>query len=711
MGLLNFLFGRKTEESLQLREVPGSSGGGKTAGQQISNGNIKNFILKAVGFSGESDSNDFQDPEYDLVQIKNACAVDSYIAVAVQKYSQLIFKAGYSIVSDNDAAAEYIRQRFRLMSFTTGTNMDVLLQGISEDLVRYSNAFLIKSRVDTAQMGGIQAQGIWDTKPVGGYFRVDPTTIKIKRDKNGTIKNYQQSVGNNEKSFKSTDVIHFYIDKDGNAAFGQPRISAALEDIKMLRKIEGAALTQTYRYANPITHVSVGIENLPEGWATEQEITDTRKELEKLNNDGTIVTNERTHIQSIGADGEALDITKYMSYFENRVFTALNCSASMMGRGGAKQDANSMEEQEHDTVKFFQRQIATFIEDQMFTEMLLEGGYNPVYNEQDIVRFKFEEINLETRIKKETHALNMFQGNLIPFEEARIKIGKDSDTVDENRLYMNMIVTPHDLAVAGAKAANSATDAGTQSQRTTSSTVQPSNQHGTTSMKVKENSNQDIDITESSNNQFLDIVENNTEKNVADYRKNFEAVYVKWKTARNDIVDNAEVPSLILPVARDGIIREFKSRAATEIGRGMARALREIPNPNRENRSLRTVPTRLIDDQIDKIVTHVFKDVHKKLKDIGNSGTKTERRAAFDVTEYRLRFLSEHIIPKAYWYGYIKTCQQLKIPEVFVQFKQSSDKEDHEAVIKTNHFSLSDIPAFHAYCSCKFGIEEEKLQT
>lgn len=708
MGLLNFLFGRKTEESLQLREVPTGGGGGKTAGQQISNGNIKNFILKAVGFSGESDSNDFQDPEYDLVQIKEACAADSYIAVATQKYSQLIFKAGYSIVSDNDAAAEYIRQRFRFMSFVTGTNMDILLQGISEDLVRYSNAFLIKSRVDTAQMGGIQAQGVWDTKPIGGYFRVDPTTIKIKRDKNGTIKNYQQSVGNNEKSFKNTDVIHFYIDKDGNAAFGQPRISAALEDIKMLRKLEGAALTQTYRYANPITHVSVGIENLPEGWATEQEITDTKKEIEKLNNDGTIVTNERTHIQSIGADGEALDITKYMSYFENRVFTALNCSASMMGRGGTKQDANSMEEQEHDTVKFYQRQIATFIEDQMFTEMLLEGGYNPVYNEQDIVHFKFEEINLETRIKKETHALNMFQGNLIPFEEARIKIGKDSDAVDENRLYINMVVTPHDLAVAGAKAANSVTGAGTQSQRMTSSITQPSNQHGTTSMKVKEgNSTSEINLTE----QVGDLIESSTEKNVADYRKNFETVYVKWKTVRNDIVDNAEVPSIVLPVARDGIIREFKGRAATEISRGIARALREIPNPNRENRTLRTVSTRLIDDQIEKIVTKVFKDVHKRLKDIGQSGTKTERKAAFDVVEYRLRFLSEHILPKAYWYGYIKTCQQLKVPEVFVQFKNSSDKETYDSVIKTNHFSLSDIPAFHAYCSCKLGVEPEKEVT
>lgn len=702
MGLLDFFLGRKQEEALQIREVPSSGGsGGSTAGQQISNGNIKNFQIKAVGFVEESD--DFESSQYDLSEIKEASSADSYIAVMIQKYSQLIFKAGYSIVSDNDAAAEYIRQRLRYMSFATQINFDILIQGIAEDLVRYSNAFLVKSRVDTAQMGGIQAQGIYDTKPVGGYFRMDPSTVTIKRDKNGMIKNYQQEVGNNSKSFKNTDVIHFYIDKEGGSAFGQPRIAACLEDVKMLRKIEGASLTQIYRYANPITQVKVGIENNPEGWATDQDITDAKKEFEKLNNDGAIITNERTEILSIGADGEALDITKYMQYFEARVFTALNCSASMMGRGGAKQDADSMEEQEHDTVKFFQRQIATFIEDQMFTEMLLEGGYNPVYNEQDIVRFKFEEINLETRIKKETHALNMFQGNLIPFEEARIKIGKDSDAVDENRLHMNMITIPHDLAVAGAKAAatsNNSNGSGsaTTSSRTTSSMAQPSNQHGTTTMKAKESV---IEINENA-------VSPGTAKRKADFRESFSNVYRRWLEVRNDIVEHGETPSIVLPVARDGIIKEFKQHAAVEMQKGVEKALRDTKlNPD----TIRQVSSRLIDEKIERIVTKVFKDVHKRLKSVGRDSNKDDRRAAFDVVEYRIRFLAEHIMPKAYWYGYIKFCQQMKINEVFVHFGKSEDKEEYSEIIKTNKFGLDDIPAFHAYCSCKIGLEQEKVVT
>jgi len=696
VGLLSFLLGRKTEESLQIREVPGGSGssGGssKSASIQVNPGNLKQFWIKPVGFSGENDSNDFQEPEYDLAEIKEACTADSYIAIMIQKYSQLIFKAGYSIVSNNQNAAEYVRQRLRFMSFATKVPFDILVQGIAEDLVRYSNAFLVKSRVEQSQLGGIQAVGVWDTKPVGGYFRIDPTTIKIKRDKNGTVKNYQQEVGSNTKNFKDLDVIHFYIDKDGNAAFGLPRLVPVLEDVKMLRKIEGSSLSQIYRYANPITQVKIGLEQ-PEGWATEQEIKDAQKEIEKYNNDGVLITNERTQIISVGADGEALDITKYMEYFEKRVFSVLNVSASMMGRGGAKQDADSMEEQEHDTVKFFQRQIATFIEQQMFVEMLQEGGFDPIGNADDIVRFKFEEVNLETRIKKETHALNLFQGNLIPFDEARFRIGKDAE-IDTNMLHMSMIVTPHDLAVAQAKgAATGSSSSGTTSQRTTAAKVQPSNQHGTTSMKVKES----LDITEN--------MSDKTKKNRADFRQSFEKVYKTWQAARNDIVENNERPSIILPIARDSIIKEFKNKAAVEMSLGIQRALRDIKQPVD---SLRQIPSTLIDDKITRVVTGVFKDISKRLKRLGNDATMADKRAIFDVCDYRVRFLSVHVIPKAYWYGYVKTCQQLKIPEVFVHFNGSKDQEEYKDIIKTNKFSLDDIPAFHAYCSCKIGLEQEK---
>lgn len=54
--------------------------------------------------------------------------------------------------------------------------------------------------------------------------------------------------------------------------------------------------------------------------ATDKEIDDAKTEIEKMQNDGIIITNERTDFKSIGAEGEAIDVSSYLSYFEKRVF-------------------------------------------------------------------------------------------------------------------------------------------------------------------------------------------------------------------------------------------------------------------------------------------------------------------------------------------------------------------------------------------------------
>jgi hypothetical protein len=222
-------------------------------------------------------------------------------------------------------------------------------------------------------------------------------------------------------------------------------------------------------------------------------------------------------------------------------------------------------------------------------------------------------------------------------------------------------------------------------------------------MKVKESSG--INVIEEVNN---GSVSQKTLEHRHEYRTKFESAYNKWKAVRNDIVEHDEMPSVVLPVARDGIIREFRAKAAVELQKGVERAVKDSKN---KPDSLRQVSSRLIDEKIERLVTRVFKDVHKKLKDIGKDGTKTEKRAVFDVVEYRIRFIADEIVSKAYWYGYVKACQQMKIPEVFVHFDGSSDQEEHQEIVKTNKFSLDDIPAFHAYCSCKIGLEQEKVVT
>ena len=289
----------------RIREIFIGEAGSSSA--QITNSNIKNFLIKHVGWGADSD--DYTASENDLEEVKSAINTDSYIKVALDKTAQLIMKSGYKFESDNENALEYLRQRIAMMEFGSKIPFDILLEEIARNLVYYSNCFVVKSRIDKIQ-GGLQAKPVLGKKPVGGYFIMDPTMVEIKRDKNGAVSGYKLSA-TEEKEFKADDVIHFYVDRDASNSFGTPRIISSLEDVKILRKIEGNTLSLIYRFSIPLYQMKIG---LPETnfMATDNEISEAQKQINKMPMDGIIVTNERTQFLAIGAQGKAIDLSPYL---------------------------------------------------------------------------------------------------------------------------------------------------------------------------------------------------------------------------------------------------------------------------------------------------------------------------------------------------------------------------------------------------------------
>ncbi|MED1125320.1 hypothetical protein [Bacillus atrophaeus] len=698
---MNLLFWRNKE----LKEAPKNA--------PINNKNLRSFVIKAVGLIAKQGMyrEEFTYPEYDLEEIKIASQSDSYIKQALMKYSYLIYKAGYSIKSENEKAAEYIKKRFRVMSFATQTPIDITFQEVADDLVKYSNAFLVKSRVDNI-MPGIKATGVYANKPVGGYYRIDPSTIRVKRDKNGRVLKYQQIVDGEEKSYSPYDVVHFYLDKEPNNVFGTPRILAALEDVKLLRKIEGNIISLIYRFAIPIYQWMIGI---PENGfqATDKEITDAKNEIEKVAMDGMIVTNERTQIKAIGAEGQALDASGYLQYFEKRVFTALGVSESQMGRGGSKQDADSMEAQAHDTVKYIQRTLSIFIENYVINELLLEGGFNPIVNEQDIVEYEFEETSLDTKVKVENHEMLKFQSNVTTLEETRRSLGK-KEQVDEKRLYASMIDNKNAIAQIREKTKGSlqlmknrdngggtgnnndtgdgsgiAGNGDTTSSRPNEdvkSRNMPSNQHGTTSVKIKESQG---DITPKALN--------NADKEKEKHKKTFSTIYKKYQDLRNDIVRKGDVDVLI-PVSRDSLVKDINRFITLASQDGVNKALADAGRSN-ERDSIQKISLSVLEDDAKETVTKLLKDIKSKVKG------SDDPDAVFGSLEYRLRYLLEYIVPKAHWYAYVKACKQIGISKVHVNFHGSHDEKDHPSVIDTQNFSPEDIPAYHPFCDCEVTLK------
>lgn len=677
-----------------------SSGGSSPA---FSQDDIKKFTIKATGRSAQS--NDLTAAEYSLTEIQNAIKSDSYIKRFVTDYSQLIFKAGYNIVGENDAAAEYIRKRLRLMSFMTNESFDNLMIEIGNDLVAYSNAFLVKSRTDFngINLSDLTINPVYDNKAVGGYFRIDPSTIEIQRDTNGAIKTYQQTLGNDTVKFKPTDVIHFYIDKEPSNAFGTPRIASALEDVKMLRRIEGNVERLIYRCLFPITQMKVGIPQ--QGMmATDQEIKEAQQIVEQLVDDGLIITNEKVEFKNLGANNVALNAEPYLNYFEKRVFSALYLSTSMMGRGGVKQDADSMEEQVHDAVKYFQKSISNFIQNNLFNELLLEGGFNPILNESDIVYFVFNEINLETKVKVENHYLNQYQGNAITFEELRQELGRRADNISLDDVYANAVTQKNkmDLVWAGkgmltpdgtASPENGdpkAADKSSDENKQISNTDQPENQHGKSSVNIKE-------FKESADDR-----NKITKKNIDIYKKKFSIIYNKFQAMRNDVCDDVKnQDAFTIPLTRESIMKMLEKYMEKELAAGYKKAIRDCGNKNPDFTF--DIQTINIVKETKNTIDEIFKEISKRIK---KCETREEKESVFNSLEYRLRFLTEYTVSKAYWYAYVKTCNALGKEKVYVDFGNSEDKKSHKNVIDTKHFSLDDIPPFHAYCSCKIKTEK-----
>ena len=686
--------------------------------------NLKSLVIKAIGeltLSGYNRETLIY-PEYNMEEIREASESDSYVKMSLMKISYLIYKAGWQL-KGKDAAVEYLYKRFRIMAYATGKPMDILFQEIADDMTKYSNAFLLKVRTDS--IPGIKAKSISDNKKIiAGYYRIDPSSIVIERDKSGNIKRYIQGRGENERYFKKEDIVHIYMDKDANNAFGTPRIIAALDDVQLLRKIEGNVASLIYRFSRPIFHWKIG-ETKPGFQATDSEIKKAEREAENMSYESMIITNEKTELKAIGAEGTALDATGYLAYFEKRTFTALGTSETQMGRGSSKENADSMDEQTHDVVKYIQRTIATHIEYHILIELLLEGGFDPIMNEEDMVQYEFEEISLEKKKKKENHEMLKFQSNQITFEESRRRMGMKDSVDDEERLYKNMIekkarleeleitnqhqkdmqketikaqkeASNNNTSNSGNNATKTGTGGGSNKPKSTKKDTttkevenknRPTNQHGTGSVKVKESFNNMQGCTKDN------------------FKKEFAKIYKKYKDMSNDINEGEDM-DLLFRISKSDLVNELNKHIEKYSYDAVIDSANDISIIDDKKHLIPKKTPNIIDfyEESDIKVQELLESIQEKII----SGLDSQ--ASFEVLEYRLRFLIDFLIRKVYWYSYIKTGQELGKTKAYILFNSEEDKKNHKRVLDINNFSYEQIPAYHSFCDCKITFDKAKYK-
>lgn len=498
---------------------------------------------------GEYRNTNAQNPgarSYDLAQIKNAVLTDSYLAVAVRKFSQLITKAGYQIKSKNENAANYVNDRIKVIEFRTKIPFYTLITSIARDLYTYSNSYIIKTRDNNTEKFGLKAEKIFSGGAISGLFLADPASVTIRRNDAGAIDAYVI----NQEEYSPNDVIHLYIDKMNNADYGTSRIYSALEDVTMLRKAEGLVMTILYRFAIPVLHIKVG--NTAEGqYATQKEINDARDAFQEMPNDGFIVTNERTAIEAITPNMQANQLLKFLEYLELRVFSALNASKSSMGRGGGQSSADNTEALMHDEVRAFQNVITNFIEKYLFTELLLEGGFNPLLNKDDYVAFEFNEVSIDTKIKIESNTIQKYQGNVITLEEARRELGF-SNEVSEEDMYAFTITQKGKLDLVDAQANAAIKTAKATAELNVQQAKSSSNDDGLDNRKFNGKqassgpndyfSNDANPTNQNTDKYSIKAKESlNTQQNLDDYSKNFSEVDKLYKDLSNILTDGGTI--------------------------------------------------------------------------------------------------------------------------------------------------------------------------
>jgi hypothetical protein len=384
----------------------------------------------------------YSPPEYDLAEIGVIEDVDGYVAQSFQKKLGLMFKEGFEFISQNKKFLKYYEDRHAQISKASGIPTSELLRRTCASLIRVSNAFLIKVRQEDASGGKIRTDASGKTlKPVAAYFPAAPETMRVDIDqKSGKIMGWRHQLPNGQtyKDFPPENVVHFTINKREGFIFGTPTLIPVIDDIRALRQIEENIELLVYQHLFPLFHYIVGTETAPAGY-TEQgdrEIDVAKREIRYMPSEGGIITPERHEIKILGAENKALRAEIYVEHFKKRVIAGLGISSVDLGEGDTanRATANTMSRALIDTVKSIQDQFEAQWDQLISQELMLEAPQfgDEIFADDEFPELEFNEIDIDNRIERDKHALEMFKGFALTYPELREKLSLPPIKLPEN---------------------------------------------------------------------------------------------------------------------------------------------------------------------------------------------------------------------------------------------------------------------------------------
>lgn len=398
--------------------------------QSLSNPGLSYFGKRTGGFNDVIYSG-FKNHEYDLFECSRIIDTEAIVAKAFERQRALIFKNGFYFESNNPKNVEYIKSRIREIEYVTGLTFRNFIEEMAYNLVMFHNAYILMVRNEDKSTGETVNVGNKELQPIAGWFNLPTETIQRKLKENGDVEMYKQYLDPATfRLFSPEKVRHLKYNARSGFTMGTPPLEAVKDDILALRRIEESVETLIYKGIFPMIHVKVGTESNPA-----KILIDGRDEVEtmgyvmqELDEYGGITTSERVEVKAIGSESLALRVESYLEYFKDRVMLGLGVSDIDMGIGDSSGKATGqiISQTLKEAVINKQDAIAEFITHVLFKPLLVESGmYEAEYMipEEDLVKFKFNHVDQDARIKIESHILNMFNSGLLSINEARLEIG------------------------------------------------------------------------------------------------------------------------------------------------------------------------------------------------------------------------------------------------------------------------------------------------
>ena len=427
---------------------------------------------------GKRDTDLGSEKSYDFRDFLHAEDVDGYIATTFRLTVEQMLKNGFGFQGPDTELVDTIERKIKQILHASNTHLEEFLENMATGLTKFCNgmAVFVRQAPVQSQFKAYVHRGK-NLNPIAGIFYVEPQHMNPKRE-SGKLKKWEyqnNDTGAEFKEFNPIDVFHSKWNRKGDHVFGTPWILPALDDVRLLRRLEEFVQMLISKHLFPLYQYKVGTEKAPAQVFEDgtSEIKKVRTEVGDLPTQGCVFTSYRHEIVAIGQSDAILDIKGYLEHFDKRALSSCGLSDIDIGRGNTanRGTATVMNQTRVDRCTRVQKILEADIREQIIIPLILALGKDPFLTENE-VKLVFNEIDTQEKRTRELHDMQLFQNGLITHDETRTGLRKRpfTDPAEWDNTYQNTV-----QRITGDQSEQQATEA-TKQKALVSNKTAPANQ-------------------------------------------------------------------------------------------------------------------------------------------------------------------------------------------------------------------------------------------